>query len=314
MAGISGDERKWLKRLVGESVVFDEPMSRHTSFKVGGPADALAAPENEEILVELVRGLGQRGCPYMVVGGGTNLLVKDSGIRKVVIVLKKAAREIEFDSERCTIEAGAGAGLNALCGFALKNGLAGMNFALGIPGSVGGAIAMNAGTAIGAVEDILSKVKVLFPDGRKSTARRETLDFSYRKLVWQKGPEKEDEVAPIILRGVFSLKPDDPEKLKKRAAEIVRRRKERQPSWQPSAGCFFKNPPGSKPAGMLIELAGLKGKRVGGAEISSRHANFIVNKKNASAADIICLKEMVQETIKTKFDIDLEPEVKIVGE
>ena len=314
MAGISGDERKWLKSLLGRSVVFDEPMSLHTSFKVGGPADALATPESEEILVELVRGLRQRDCRYLVVGGGTNLLVKDSGIRKVVILLKKIAKDIRFDSKRRAVVADAGKGLNALCGFALKNGLAGMNFALGIPGSVGGAVAMNAGTAIGAVEDILREVEVLFSDGRVSTVKKESLGFSYRKLVWESDPENEEKSAPIILKASFDLTPDDPKKLKKSAADIVRRRKQRQPSWLSSAGCFFKNPPGSRPAGMLIDLAGLKGKAVGGAEISERHANFILNRKNATASDILCLKELVQETIKNKFDIDLEPEVKIVGD
>jgi UDP-N-acetylmuramate dehydrogenase len=141
-----------------------------------------------------------------------------------------------------------------------------------------------------------------------------SLGFSYRTLVWTNDAERGETGSPVILKGVFDLTPDDPEKLRKEAVGIVRRRKERQPSWLPSAGCFFKNPPGNKPAGMLIDLAGLKGKTVGGAEISARHANFIVNRKNASAADIITLKELVQETVKNKFDIDLEPEVKIVGD
>ncbi len=314
MAGISGDERKWLKSLLGNSVLFDEPMRRHTSFKVGGPADVFATPESEKILVELVRGLGERDCPYLVVGGGTNLLVKDSGIRKVVIVLKNAFKNIRFDSKGGAVRAGAGAGLNALCGFALKKGLSGMNFALGIPGSVGGAIVMNAGTASGAVESVLREVEVLSSDGRISALKKESLCFSYRKLVWKMGGGKKATDSPIVLRGFFDLTPDDPAKLKKDAEEIVRRRKERQPSSMPSAGCFFKNPPGRMPAGMLIDLAGLKGKSVGGAEISARHANFIVNRKSASAADIISLKELVQETVKNKFDIDLEPEVKIVGD
>jgi UDP-N-acetylmuramate dehydrogenase len=204
--------------------------------------------------------------------------------------------------------------LNAICGFSLREGLSGMNFALGIPGTVGGAVAMNAGTALGAMQDVLRRIEVLLPDGRTAILERETFGFSYRKLIWKSDFNGGKEMSPIVLKAVFALRPDDPEILRMQAREIIRKRKERQPLWVPSAGCFFKNPDGESPAGMLIDQAGLKGKSVGGAAISEKHANFFINRENASAKDVLALMELVQETVENKFGIELEPEVKIVGD
>jgi len=312
--GIDEDAKKWLQNLLEESVYFDELMSRHTSFHVGGPADAFAIPKNIGVLIELIRGLGQRNLKFLVIGHGTNLLVKDTGFRGVIIVLKKGLNQIRVHAGDGIVSAMAGVPLSRLCRFALKNGLAGMNFALGIPGTVGGGIVTNAGTWLGNIGNVLNKVTVILPDGEIKNIKREKLRFSYRQLLWEYDLKDNAASAPIIVNGYFSLIADDPEKLRKEARKIVIWRKERQPSWLPSAGCFFKNPGSKKTAGQLIDLAGLKGKSYGGAVISDKHSNFIINREKASAADILALKEMIQETIWKKFNIHLEPEVRIIGD
>lgn len=314
MTGINEDAKKWLQTLLKDSVVFNEPMSCHTSFQVGGPADAFVVARNLGVLRELIRELGQRNLKFFIIGHGTNLLVKDNGFRGVIIVLREEFNHIIKCSEDGIINVMAGAPLSRLCRFAIKNGLSGLNFALGIPGTVGGGIVTNAGTRLGSIGDILNKVKVILPDGEIRNITKEKLRFSYRQLLWENDLSGITASAPVIVSGSFVLIPDDPEKIRKEARKIVMWRKERQPSWLPSAGCFFKNPDSEKSAGQLIDLAGLKGKSFGGAEISSMHANFIVNRKNASAADILVLMKMIQETIWKKFNIILEPEVRIIGD
>jgi UDP-N-acetylmuramate dehydrogenase len=313
LTGIDEDARKWLQTFLGGSVYFNEPMSHHTSFRVGGPADAFAIPNDLHILKELIQGLGQRQLKFLIIGHGTNLLVKDTGFRGVIIILKKALNQIVANSNEGSVHAMAGAPLSRLCRFAIKNGLAGMNFALGIPGTIGGAIVSNAGTRWGKIGDVVKEMKVMLPDGKIKTIPKEELRFSYRQLLW----ENDTDITvsgSFIVNGCFGLIPDDPEKIRKEARKMMIWRKKRQPSWFPSAGCFFKNPVAEKTAGQLIDLAGLKGKSWGGAEISAKHANFIINRKNASAADILALMKMIQETILKKFNIFLEPEVKIVGD
>jgi UDP-N-acetylmuramate dehydrogenase len=314
LTGINEDAKKWLQTFLENSVFFNEPMSRHTSFQVGGPADAIVVPGNLGVLTELIRELGQRNLKFFILGHGTNLLVKDNGFRGVIIVLREGFNHIIKYSEDGIINVMAGAPLSRLCRFAIKNGLSGLNFALGIPGTVGGGIVTNAGTWLGSIGDILNKVKVVLPDGEIRSITKEKLRFSYRQLLWENDLAGITASAPVIVSGSFALAPDDPEKIRKEARKIVIWRKERQPIWFPSAGCFFKNPASGKTAGQLIDLAGLKGKSFGGAEISTRHANFIVNRKNASAADILALMKMIQETIWKKFNIILEPEVRIIGD
>jgi UDP-N-acetylmuramate dehydrogenase len=188
-----------------------------------------------------------------------------------------------------------------------------MNFALGIPGTVGGGIIMNAGTSHGSMENVLKSIDVLLPSGHTRRIKREALDFNYRKLSWI--PELTDGHfdQTVILDGRFRLCPSDPEALKKTAREILRTRKQRQPIGWPSAGCFFKNPVSGESAGQLIEMAGLKGKSFGGAEISSKHANFFINRHNASAADFLTLMDLAEKAVLDRFDVHLEREVKIVG-
>ncbi len=314
MTGIDEDAKKWLQSFLKDSVRFNEPMSRHTSFRVGGPADAFVVSRNLNELVGLIQGLGQRGLKFLIIGHGTNLLVKDFGFRGVIIVLKGELNHIIEYSNDGIVRAMAGTPLSRLCRFAIKNGLSGMNFALGIPGTAGGGIVTNAGTFLGDMGNILRKVTVIFPDGQIRNILKEKLRFSYRQLAWVDNPVGIKASDPVIVSGSFTLVPDDPSKIRKEARKIILGRKQRQPTWYPSAGCFFKNPVSGKTAGELIDIAGLKGKTFGGAQISTKHGNFIINRENASAADILDLMKMIQEVIWKKFGILLEPEVRIIGD
>ncbi len=326
------DSKKWLKSLLGDNVRFDEPMSEHTSFKVGGPADAYLLPETRSQLTEIITMSGERGLKYVIVGGGTNLLVRDKGIRGLVIVLTQCLNQIQSDSHQdgeSLVSVMAGAKLGRFCAFAIRHGLRGMNFALGIPGTVGGAMMMNAGTAMGSIRDVLESVDILLPTGQIRQVQKSDMRFEYRSFDIAKtcklaDIKLENGETPILLGGHFRLCPADPKALRTEAVNILKTRKKKQPTRLPSAGCFFKNPPPlknggtsaawTKPAGALIDLAGLRGKRIGGAEVSPKHANFIVNRDRAIASDILALMELIQETVSRRFQIDLDPEVKIIGE
>ena len=307
---------QWLVNRFGDNVKFNEPMSGYTSLRVGGPAEALVAPENLGDLKALVNWAWNNGIPYLIVGEGTNLLVKDSGIEGIVIVLAKCLRSIvqtrEKSGERI-VTASANVRMRSLCAYALKQGLEGMNFALGIPGTVGGGIMMNAGTSHGAMENVLESITLLLPTGRTRKIQREQLDFSYRSLSWSSDLTDGHRAETLIWDGAFRLRSSDPETLKKEARTILKTRWKKQPMGFPSAGCFFKNPSSGKTAGQLIEMAGLKGKSIGGAEISSKHANFFINRHNASASDFLALIGLAEETVSKKFNVDLKREVKIVG-
>ena len=310
------DSRNQLKNLFGSCVEFDEPMSRHTYFKVGGPAEAFIAPENIKQLAEIINWSGSKGIPYIVIGDGSNLLVKDNGIPGIVILLTKCLNGIVCsgkETEPVIVTAMAGVKIQTLCRFAIGEGLSGMNFALGIPGTVGGAIMMNAGTSYGSVSDILDSVNVMISSGAMLEITKDEMAFSYRKLSWNKNLTDRYEGEPIIIDGCFRLCRSDPAMLKKEAEKILKRRRENHPAEMPSAGCFFKNPPAGKTAGQVIDMAGLKGTKIGGAEISAKHANFIVNTGKASASDILELMQLVQKKVFDKFNISLEPEAKIVG-
>jgi UDP-N-acetylmuramate dehydrogenase len=310
------DSRNRLKNLFGSCVGFDEPMSRHTYFRVGGPAEAFIAPESIEQLAEIIIWSRDKGIPYIVIGDGSNLLVKDNGIPGIVILLTKCLNGIFCsgkETEPVIVTAMAGVRIQTLCRFAIEEGLSGINFALGIPGTVGGAIMMNAGTSYGSVSDILDSVNVMISSGAMLKITKDEMAFSYRKLSWNKNLTDQYEGEPIIIDGCFRLCRSDPALLKKEAGRILKKRRENQPAEMPSAGCFFKNPPAGKTAGQLIDMAGLKGTRIGGAEISAKHANFIVNTGKASASDIFELMQLVQKKVFDRFNINLEPEVKIVG-
>ena len=311
---IDTDSKKWLASRFKGSVKFDEPMSNHTHFKVGGPADAFIAPESRDDLIQLAVWSAKKGIPLFIIGAGTNLLVKDSGIRGIVVVLTKCSEKISKKVENTReviITAPAGIKLQELCSFAIKSGLGGMNYAIGIPGTVGGAITMNAGTTYGATSDVLDNVLIMLPAGKTKRIIKSEMDFSYRNISFGKDI-KTHQGRPVILEGSFHLYPFDAAILKKEAEEILRIRKRKQPVTLPSAGSFFKNPGQGKAAGRLIEKAGLKGKKIGGAQVSEKHANFIINTGGASASDILKLMVFIQETVFKTFNIELEPEVIIV--
>lgn len=306
----------WLKRLFGKNVTFDELMSKHTSLKVGGPADVFVEPESQDQLIELIGWLGDKHLPYLVVGEGTNLLVKDQGIQAVVISLLKYFNTIEHMNENKDIyrvNATAGVPLKHLCKYSLNHSLSGMNFALGIPGTIGGGIKMNAGTTYGEMKDVIESIQVLLPDGSTQILGKDRLKFTYRNLSLGNNSNDNAGNRPVILNGSFILNPGNTSELKDEAVSIMKKRKKNQPLGWASAGSFFKNPSRKQPAGWLIDQAGLKGKTKGNAQISTRHANFIVNTGNASAADILWLMEYAQEKVFHMFNIQLEPEVNIVG-
>jgi UDP-N-acetylmuramate dehydrogenase len=308
--------KQWLTETFGPNVRFQEPMSRHTSLRVGGPADAYVTPIEKSDLLMLARWLQKNRLPYFIIGNGTNLLVRDKGIRGVVISMKHCLQDIQHtarDKDNVVVTSGAAARLNTLCKYAIDSGFEGMNFALGIPGSVGGALVMNAGTGHGSMAGVTTAVKVLATDGEPVKIEKHALRFRYRGLDWMEPAGVTGMHPPIILEGEFLLALGDGHAIKKEARSILQKRSAMQPLHQKSAGCFFKNPATGKSAGELIDMAGLKGKQVGDAQVSTTHANFIINKNRASAANILELKALIQETVFTSFNVTLEPEVKIVG-
>jgi UDP-N-acetylmuramate dehydrogenase len=274
------------------------------------------APKEKSGLVALVQWLQENSLPYFIIGNGTNLLVLDKGIRGIVISMKHCLKDIQhtiMDRKSALVTAGAAARLNSLCKYATGNSFNGMNFALGIPGSVGGAIIMNAGTGHGTMANVITAVVVLSPGGEAVRIEKYALRFRYRGLDLKDRPEVAGMQTPIILEGEFRLSAGNKHAIEKEASAIMQKRAGMQPLHQRSAGCFFKNPNKGKSAGELIDLAGLKGKRIGDAQVSTLHANFIINNNNATAADILTLKDLIQKTVLRSFNITLEPEVKIVG-
>lgn len=309
-------DKAFLRRLLGAGVSFDEPMARHTSFQIGGPADVFVQPENEANLQAVIEWAQQKKMPYMLIGGGTNLLVRDGGIRGLVIHLGRLAADVTWDQRRTQVRVSAGAGIptKRICALALKQGWRGMNFALGIPGTLGGAIVMNAGTVHGTMADVIDSVTVMTAKGEKVNIRRESMEYKYRRLQWPAAVSRDPSAPAILMAATLNLARGDREQIRAQARQLMRRRARRQPAWQPSAGCFFKNPMEDKPAGRLIDEAGLKGWQVGQAQVSPRHANFIINLGGASAVDVLTIAARIQETVKSRFGIDLTPEVRIVGE
>lgn len=309
-------EKRRLTEILGKGVAFDVSMAGHTYFRVGGPADALAAPAGRQQLADLVRWTVENALPYWIIGDGTNLLVRDGGLWGIAIVLSKGFDRIrrgETIDDGIRITAMAGTRLQALCRFAADRGLAGMNFAAGIPGTMGGAWIMNAGTALGAMGDVTEEITVMGSDGDLERVTGDRLSFGYRRVRWPGLENAEPHRRPIIVDGCIRLKPGDPETLRTEMRRLVKRRRQTQPVAAFSAGCFFRNPPSGKSAGELIELAGLKGRNVGGAAVSEKHANFIVNTGGATAEEILHLGRVVREAVEKKFAVKLEPEVQIVG-
>ena len=292
-------------------IKLQEPMSGHTSFRIGGNADALVSPVDRQDLMALLKEIRDRRLPFVVLGGGTNLLVRDGGFRGVAISLKKMAaigitREYRsLGGSFSVINVEAGALLAKLLSFSVERGLTGLEFSTGIPGTVGGAVCMNAGTAQGEMGDIIDTVTLVAPDGELILRHREEMGFGYRTA--------NVPADHVVLDAKIVLRYGDADKIKARVKQIMAGRKERQPWGLPNAGSVFKNPL-DESAGKLIESAGLKGLTVGGAQVSEKHGNFIVNKGNAKAADVLQLMELIKQKVLEMHRIRLEPEIKIIGE
>jgi len=300
--------REELKRLMGGAIFFDEPLSRHTSIGVGGSAQALAFPGNREQLRDLLSLLGRQNIPYVPVGNWTNLIVRDGGFRGVVIGLKhmNGYQLSQAPAGDLFLQAEAGASLSDLVNLSASEGLTGLEFCAGIPGSVGGAVIMNAGAYGREIKDALEELALMDARGTVRTWPCGQLQFEYRHFVL---PEKD----AVILGATFRLSRSKKETVREKITEIRRMRKEKHPLEYRSAGSVFKNPEG-QPAGKIIDELGLKGLRIGGAKVSEKHGNFIVNMGEAKARDILDLIRTIQEKVLKERGIRLEAEVIIIGE
>lgn len=291
-------------KLGEDAVALAEPMSGHTTFRTGGPADIFIMPKSLEEVKASIEILQKHHIPILVIGNGSNLLVSDKGIRGAVLHIGGRMSEISVDGE--TIYAQGGVLLSTLSAKAAENSLTGLEFASGIPGSLGGAVTMNAGAYGGEIKDVLVSADVLTKELEVKTILAEDLHLSYRHSVL---PEKEY----ILLNATLRLKKGNLDEIKNRMKELGEQRREKQPLQFPSAGSTFKRPEGYF-AGKLIQDADLKGKSIGGAQVSEKHAGFVINKGNATTQDILDLISFCQQTVFDKFGVSLETEVKIVGE
>ena len=296
--------RKELESVLGEGQVLqNEPLSAHTTFRVGGPADLYLTP-NAAQLPRVMEIVSSYGIPATVIGNGSNLLVGDRGIRGAVIEIGRQMADISVAGECVTAQAGAL--LSKAANEAYKNSLSGLEFAAGIPGSTGGAMVMNAGAYGGEMKDVTVRVKVLSGDGAILELDAAQMEFSYRySCVAEKGY--------LVLEASFLLQKADPAQIAARMEELKEKRVSKQPLEYPSAGSTFKRPQGYF-AGKLIMDAGLAGFSVGGAQVSEKHCGFVINRGNAKAADILAVIRHVQETVRAQFGVELETEVKMLGE
>lgn len=294
-----------LMELAGKQVCFDCSMSPYTTFKVGGPCEVLYTAEDVKSLRQMVAYLSQERIPYLVLGGGSNLLVTDDGLDGMVIQLKGALAEIDNERpDRLNLSVGAGLSLSALLVYCREKGLGGLEWVAGIPGTVGGAVMMNAGAFGHEFRSCIKEIEVVTSKGNLDVRTRSQLRFSYRRLDMEKGE--------IIVRAILETEESSSDLVRENIVHYHSKRKMTQPLEYPSAGSVFKNPPNDY-AGRLIEKAGLKGKRIGGAMISDKHANFIVNTGKAAALDILNLMELAKTEVKRNTGIELEPEIHIVG-
>ena len=297
-------ENKFCTCLGSDNVYRNEPMKKHTTFRIGGPADYYLCPHSAKEIQKVVEICKEEKLPYFILGNGSNLLVSDKGYRGAVIQLWKNVSDIQV--EGCLIQAKAGASLAKIAAQALEAGLTGMEFAAGIPGTLGGAVVMNAGAYGGEMKDVLKEVLVMDAQGKIFRLQNEELKLGYRTSI-----VKEKDY--IVLAAVLELKKGDKTEIRKCMEELRERRSEKQPLDMPSAGSTFKRPEGYF-AGKLIMDAGLRGFSVGGAQISEKHCGFVVNKGGATAQDVLDLIKEVQKRVREKFGVELETEVKFLGE
>ena len=291
--------------ILGEENVFTkEPMSRHTTFRAGGPADFFVTPEKEGQVRKTLSLLKEAQVPRYIMGNGSNLLVGDRGYRGVILQICKKMNRIRIQDT--VIQAQAGALLSKIAAEAQAKGLTGFEFASGIPGSLGGAVMMNAGAYGGEMKQVLIQAQILNASGEIEDVLAEEMELGYRSCVFSRN-------GGVILSASIQLEPGDPSAIQSRMEELKFLRTSKQPLEYPSAGSTFKRPEGYF-AGKLIQDAGLRGFQVGGAQVSEKHCGFVINKDQASAMDIRSLMEQVSEKVYTQFGVRLEPEVKLIGE
>lgn len=289
----------------------DQPLARYTSLQVGGIAEALFSPVTVEALQELLRITLQADIPLFYLGKGTNLIIKDKGIRGIVVVLGREFQGIQqqeddiSDPGQVVVRAGGGVRLSRLVSFTREVGLTGLEFAVGIPGSVGGAVKMNAGTGLGTFGDLLLTATILDRGGEQRVLNKEELAFSYRTSHLPAGS--------VVIEARLALQRGEKHHITRQIALLEQRRRDTQPLTLPNAGCIFRNPLPCH-AGQLIDEVGLKGIRIGDAQVSEKHANFIVNLGQATAKEVLQLIEQIKEVVYRQVHIELEEEVQIVGE
>lgn len=287
-----------------ENILLEEPMHKHTTFRVGGPAEVFVTVDNKEQLEKIIKYLNLVERPYFILGNGSNLLVGDKGYRGVIIRLGGEFTALKTEGNLLT--AGASVLLSAAAREAMENGLTGMEFASGIPGSIGGGVKMNAGAYDGEMRQIVESVQVMYKDGSILDLDNDTMEFGYRNSVIKNRPY-------VVLQVSLRLQPGNKEEILARMNELAARRKEKQPLEFASAGSTFKRPEGYF-AGKLIMDSGMRGARIGGAQISEKHCGFVINDGTAIAADIAELIQEVVETVRDKFGVTLEPEVIFLGD
>ncbi len=293
-----------LIQIVGEdNVLVDEPMSEHTTFEIGGPADLFVTPDDADEVSEVLDACRAANAPFFVLGCGSDLLVSDEGYRGVIVSLTEGLIGVSVDGREMSCQAGVG--LKEASEMACELGLSGLEFACGIPGSIGGACFMNAGAYEGCIADVLKSVRVLKADGSVDTLGVDELNLGYRK-------SRIADEGMVVLSATFLLKRGDSEEIRAHMDDLTRRREEKQPLELPSAGSTFKRPEGYF-AGKLISDAGLKGWQSGGAAVSKKHAGFVVNVGGATAADVHAVIEHVQDEVESQFGVRLEPEVRFLG-
>lgn len=297
--------KQHFQEILGNNRVLEaEPMGKHTTFRIGGPADLFVAPENTDEIKKLIAICKEEEVPYFILGNGSNLLVSDKGYRGVIIQLYRSFGQITLKENE--IHAQAGAPLSGIAAMAREASLTGFEFAGGIPGTLGGAVVMNAGAYGGEMKDVLKEVTVLTPEGEVVTLQARELQMGYRTSIIK-------ESGYIVLEAVISLKKGDQDEIKSRMQELAGMRSSKQPLSYPSAGSTFKRPEGYF-AGKLIMDSGLQGYQVGGAQVSEKHCGFVINTGNATAKDVTTLMADVQRIVMEKFGVKLEPEVKFLGE
>ena len=296
--------QKFIEIFGNNRVLFDEPMSQHTTFRIGGPADVFVMPGNYEQIREVLRLCKEEKLPFFVLGNGSNLLVSDSGYRGVIIQMDRNMEEICLDGEE--IHACAGALLSSVAVAARNASLTGFEFAGGIPGTIGGAAVMNAGAYGGELKDVLKEVTVMTREGEILTIPADKLEMGYRTSIIKTA-------GYLVLEAVISLKKGDEEKIRAVMKELSERRTEKQPLDYPSAGSTFKRPEGYF-AGKLIMDSGLRGYRAGGAQVSEKHCGFVINAGGATAEDVRSLMDHVIRVVREKYGVTLEPEVKFLGD